>query len=282
MKRRSAPPRPERPDFKSGFAAVDRADDPRQYMRFLDSGGSSEWSRNVKRRTFELLGAREGGRFLDVGCGTGGDVLALARLVGPEGRAVGVDVSETMVEEARRRAEGTGLPAEFHLGDAHRLEFPDGAFDGCRAERVFQHLEDPARALGEMVRAVRPGGRVVVFDPDWETFVLDAGMPRVTRLVLNAVCGSIRNGWIGRRLAPLFREHGLVEISVVPDTLLMPRFVAVDAALAVRKTVQRVQEAGLLTPSEGAAWLADVEERERTGRFFAAVTTFCVSGRRPA
>jgi hypothetical protein len=132
-----------------------------------------------------------------------------------------------------------------------------------------------------MVRVARPGGRVVVFDTDWETLILDAGDWRVTRMVLNAVCGSIRNGWIGRRLAPLFREAGLEGIRVFPDTLLMPRFAPVDATLGIRRTVERVREAGLVSAAEGETWLADLAERDRTGRFFCSVTSFCVAGRKP-
>ncbi|HEX2091098.1 MAG TPA: methyltransferase domain-containing protein, partial [Longimicrobiaceae bacterium] len=91
MKTSTAAPAPPVPDFKTGFGAVDRAADPRQYIRYLDTAASSEPSRAMKRRTFDLLEVRPGMSVLDVGCGTGSDALALARLVGGDGRAVGVD-----------------------------------------------------------------------------------------------------------------------------------------------------------------------------------------------
>jgi ubiquinone/menaquinone biosynthesis C-methylase UbiE len=60
---------------------------------------------------------------LDVGCGTGGDVRALAELVGPRGQVVGIDSSEVMIAEARSRSAVAGLATEFRVGDAHHLRF---------------------------------------------------------------------------------------------------------------------------------------------------------------
>lgn len=97
---------------------------------------------------------------LDVGCGTGDEVRALAHAVGPRGRSVGVDASAVMVAEAQHRHAASGLPVAFVVGDAQHLAFADASFDRCRAERVLMHLDDPERALAEMRRVVRSGGRL--------------------------------------------------------------------------------------------------------------------------
>jgi ubiquinone/menaquinone biosynthesis C-methylase UbiE len=70
-------------------------------------------------------------------------IRSLAALVGPNGRVAGVDISETMVAQARIRTEG--LAVECYVGDAYRLHFESGTFDASRADRVFQHLERPRR-----------------------------------------------------------------------------------------------------------------------------------------
>lgn len=110
------------------------------------------------------LPVQEGQRLLDVGCGIGDAVLTLAALVGSTGQVVGVDTSEHMIQEARRRSEGTGLPVDYRVGDAQHLEFAEESFDGCYANRVFMYLEDPRLALMEMIRVARRGARIVVFD----------------------------------------------------------------------------------------------------------------------
>src|SRR5207302_1676005 len=111
--------------------------------------------------------------------------------------------------EAVRRAGESGLPVEFSLGDAGHLPLANGAFDGCRAERLLMHLRDPAAALAELCRVARPGGRVVVAEVDSGSRVLDAPDRAVTRKILDHYCDSLPNGWIGRQLPRLFRQAGL-------------------------------------------------------------------------
>ncbi|MGZ4304736.1 MAG: methyltransferase domain-containing protein [Solirubrobacteraceae bacterium] len=118
---------------------------------------------------------------LDLGCGTGADVIDIARLVGPGGRVVGVDVSEALIAEARRRWDDSGLPIEFRLGDAQQLEFDDDSFDACRTKRMLMHVPDERRALAEMVRVTRRGGRVAAFDFDWDTHIVDSLHKDATR-----------------------------------------------------------------------------------------------------
>jgi len=159
---RRAQPTIAGPHEGSGFSEVDHATDPTKYVRRVDAiNGTSFWQA-IKRRARDLLDVRHGARILDLGCGTGDEALELARLVGSAGRVVGVDRSQTMVAEARRRAAGKYLPVEYRLSDAQCLDFPDEWFDGCRCERVLQHLDDPRQAVAELVRVVRPDGRVVV------------------------------------------------------------------------------------------------------------------------
>src|SRR5262245_28793611 len=137
----------------SGFSDVDRTTDPGYYVGHVDRL-RHQWG-NVKQRSFDLLELSNGDQVLDVGCGTGEDVWALAALVGNAGSAVGVDKSQLMIAEARRRSAGLALPVDFRLGDIYALDFADNTFAGCRAERVFTHLEDVGRALAELCRVTR-------------------------------------------------------------------------------------------------------------------------------
>ena len=147
------------------FSDIDRANRPQEMVRQQSALNSVGEVQAYKRRMVELLAPQAGDRLLDAGCGSGADVLALAPFVGPHGRVVGVDRAEVMVAQARERAAGTDLPVEFLIGDILRLDFPDASFDGCRADRVLHHLDDPPRALAELVRVARPGGLIAIFEP---------------------------------------------------------------------------------------------------------------------
>ncbi len=102
-----------------------------------------------------------GERVLDVACGTGLVALGAARAVGPQGRVVGTDISDQMVEAARRHAEGQGLS---HIScirmDAENLALRDGSFDVALCALGLMYVPDPLRAVREMRRVLRPGGRL--------------------------------------------------------------------------------------------------------------------------
>jgi ubiquinone/menaquinone biosynthesis C-methylase UbiE len=262
-----------------GFDQVDRTTDPSRLVVYLDAVTALDASRAIKQQTYALMRVRPGHVVLDVGCGNGDDLRNLAELVGPAGRAVGVDNSETMLREARERTQG--LPVECYRGDAHQLEFAADTFDACRAERVFQHLEDPLQAFAELVRVVRPGGRVVVGDPDWGTLVVDATDRTLTRRIL-AFRGEMgRNGWIGRQLPALASRCGLVDVAIHGVTPVFTEWPQANQLLGLQRGAEQAASDGVISPIEAAAWIRDLEQRAASGRFFGAITGFLVSGRKP-
>jgi ubiquinone/menaquinone biosynthesis C-methylase UbiE len=115
---------------------LDRMHDAQSVVTYLDRTTAQESVRAYKAQSFALLAPKAGAALLEVGCGTGMDVRALATMVAPGGRVVGVDRSETLLTEARRQTDVAGVTIEFRQGDARRLEFLDEAFDGCRADRA--------------------------------------------------------------------------------------------------------------------------------------------------
>jgi ubiquinone/menaquinone biosynthesis C-methylase UbiE len=227
-----------------------------------------------------VLGLQPGQVVLDLGCGNGDDVRELAQLVGPTGRVVGVDRSETLIATARERLGEEKLPVEFQVGDAYGLDFPNEMFDGCRADRVFHHMEKPEQGMAELVRVARSGARVVTIDPDFETATVDAPDPALTRTLLNLNCDSYRNGRIGRHMRALFMNAGLVDVAVEPLTVLLEDYALANQILALEGTVTRAKEAGLVNAAEGARWLANLQDAGMAGRFFGSLTAFIVAGRK--
>ncbi len=115
---------------------------------------------------FELGSARPGEVVLDVGCGSGTDLLIAAGQVGPTGRAIGVDFSEEMAktaEEAARKSKRGNV--EVRRGEATALPIDDESVDIVLANSIFNHLcPDKLAVLREVARALRPGGRLLMAD----------------------------------------------------------------------------------------------------------------------
>ena len=101
---------------------------------------------------------------LDVCCGTGDLALELRRRIGADGRVVGCDFSEPMLELARRKSGEDGLPVEFGWADALELPYGDEGFDAVTIGFGARNLADLGRGLGEMARVLKPGGRLVILE----------------------------------------------------------------------------------------------------------------------
>src|SRR5580693_3569938 len=111
----------------------------------------------------EWLNIPQGGIALDVGSGPGSITAALARAAGPDGLALGVDISVPMLVRAVRNEAGPQVG--FLRADAQRLPLRDNTIDAVTSMAVFQLIPDPAAALGEIARVLRPGGRLVMMVP---------------------------------------------------------------------------------------------------------------------
>jgi ubiquinone/menaquinone biosynthesis C-methylase UbiE len=215
-----------------------------------------------------------GGAVLEVGCGPGTDVFDMVELLGPNGRVVGLDASEVMIAQARRRARDLHAAVTFEVGDAYSLPFSDCTFDVCRAARLFEHLSDP-RALQEMARVTRPSGRIVVFDFDRDTLIIDHPDRETTRTFVRSHADSIRNGWIARQLPRLFKEQRLKVLFVDPVQIFVHYALA---ELAFGSHLALLQTNGTLSASTAQQWWEYLRRADENGMLLISFTSFIVVG----
>jgi ubiquinone/menaquinone biosynthesis C-methylase UbiE len=267
--------------FATDFQNVDRADTVQRFAQCLRLQQSLEFCRRYKAKTFELMQLGPGSAALDVGCGTGEDAVALAKIVGPAGRVTAVDRSRALLGEAIAGAQGLGLPILFQEADGQDLPFGADTFDAARIDRTLQHVAEPQTVIAEMARVVRPGGRVVAMEPDWGTLTVDSDNRPLTRQLLNFWCDSFPSGWVGRRLARYFALAGLVDVQVQPETLVLRQFELADQVLDLVQTAHAARESGLASEAAVQGWLAEMAERDRRRDFFSSFTAFIVSGTKP-
>jgi ubiquinone/menaquinone biosynthesis C-methylase UbiE len=146
--------------------------DPRSAIQSLDAVRARGAVAHYKQSSYELV-PRNVAQVLDVGCGTGDDVLALAERCGPDTFVIGVEQQLGLVDEAVRRARNVALHVRFAVGDAHCLPFADDSFDVVRADRLLSEVDDRSRVLKELVRVARPGGRLLLHD--YESVLISDG-----------------------------------------------------------------------------------------------------------
>lgn len=251
-----------------GFTDVDRQADPASWVGVLDRLTEEPFYRAYQQRVRELLRPAPGRRYLDVGAGTGASAASLRDEHGAS--VTTVDRALTMAAASRAR----GL-TRSGVADAHHLPFRSASFDGAWADRTVQHLADPHTAIGELVRVVRPAGRVVLADPDYDTQVLDIADQGLARRVLRFRADVLlRNGTLAHRHAGLLAAHGLVDITVEPRTLVVRDPTAVDNVLGLRSWADTAARRGALEPAEARAFEEQFDEAVAARRFTYAVTFF--------
>jgi demethylmenaquinone methyltransferase / 2-methoxy-6-polyprenyl-1,4-benzoquinol methylase len=126
----------------------------------MTAGLHHQW----RERAVDRAEVGPGSDALDVCCGTGDLALELRRRIGPDGRVVGCDFSEPMLELARQKSGDEGLPVEFGWADALDLPYGDASFDAVTIGFGVRNLADLERGLAETTRVLRPDGRLVILE----------------------------------------------------------------------------------------------------------------------
>ncbi len=253
-----------------------------QYLR-----EAAQLLNGAKRRSYELMHVGTGHAVLDVGCGPGTDTIPLAGLVGPTGRVMGVDRDPAMLREADARAWHAGVREWVqHLhADALALPFGPHRFDACHAERVLEHLPRPELALAEMVRVTKPGGWVVVGEPDWGTFIIDTVEPALIdverRLARVKAERLLQSGYVGRQLYRLAKRAGLADVAIEILSFPVTSVATMRYLFGLDETEREATASGIITIDELQQWRSSLDAAEAAGAFFASGSMALLAGRKP-
>jgi SAM-dependent methyltransferase len=269
----------------SPFSSVDSSDDPAALVAYLAI--TADGLGAMKRYMAAAAGrAVPGGLVVDVGCGAGHDLA----LLGAAGlRPVGVDASGTMLAASRR----TAPSAPLVRAGGERLPFRSASVDGCRIERVLQHVRSPEHVMAEVARVLRPGGVLAAFEPDWASLAFgpraapqstrspergpdpaldrhderaaedDADDEHVARGLV-----AVRSPDVGERLVGLVEAHGLRVVDRVTE--LSFGYAVADHPLRLEAALAGAVDRGRVDPTVAARWWARQRRLHANGRFRAS------------
>ncbi len=253
----------------------------REHAARLELRARAESEIAVRDEYVRLLGVAPGERVLDVGCGSGAVTRTLARRVAPGGCAVGLDASPALLKVARELADEAGLGETigFKDGDCRALPFPEAAFDAVMAATTLSHVPDPGRALAEMARVTRPGGRVGVFDLDGDMTLFTHPDRELTRKIVAAFSdqGWV-NGWLVRRLPALLAGMGIINVKTRG---FFPIETGGYYANRAERSAEVAVQTGAITGDEQAHWLQAHRAELAAGRFLGGQLHLFVWGMRP-
>jgi ubiquinone/menaquinone biosynthesis C-methylase UbiE len=184
-----------------------------RWAKTYDEGPLKRWFTTVHREVIRAVDPQPTDNILDVACGTGKALRAMAALA-TSGRLAGLDMSEKMIEEARSIASGIAN-LEFHVGSADCLPFEDETFDHVTTMNAFHHFPDQKKSLQEMVRVLKKGGRVYIADITGHVLPFPIAGNKVWNLIEYPLTPQV-NALSRSGFRQLFQEAGLENIQQLP------------------------------------------------------------------
>lgn len=250
--------------------------------RFTCLSALAEVLSGIREKTVAGLGLVPGMSVLDAGCGVGELAISLAPRVIPGGRIVGIDLNAEAIERAHAAAANADVEVEFRVGDIRDLPLDDNAFDAVRSERVFQYLDlsEASRAAAELVRVARPGGVVQIVDPDHLQTAIAATDRELAWLLTQQFTLFSKNPESGLFLTGLLCATGAVDVRTELWPIVFTRLADFSSVRDLRSELAYLVARGVANADRTAAFMTDLEARDRNGTFLSTVITYAATGRK--
>jgi arsenite methyltransferase len=240
-------------------------------------------TRDARRRrklVHEALAAAPGERVLDVGCGPGFFAGELLDRVGPDGAVIGIDSSAAMLGVAAHRL-GSRDNVVLREGDATALPVDDASVDAALSVQVLEYVPDVSAAVREMYRALRPGGRVVIWDVDWMTVSWYSEDRTRMQRVLNAWDEHLTHSSLPSTLTTQLRQAGFVDVGFDAHVFAANEYNTDSYGVAlIPLMVDYVPGRRGVGRAEAVEWAAELRALGERGDYFFSCTQFCFHGRK--
>ncbi len=234
-----------------------------------------------RREIMRRLELKPGEHVLDIGAGPGLLTHEMATTVGPGGRVVGIDLSNPMLAMGRARCAAQPW-VELTEADAATLPFNRAVFDAAVAAQVYEYVGDLARAFSEARRVLRPGGRMLVLDTDWDSIVWNTSDRARTTRMLTAWKEHLVHPHLPRTLARRLKEAGFVVEDIGVFTLVNSEYGEHTVSLGLTALMAAfVPGRHGITESEVAAWAADLRALGAADDYFFSLNRYLFLARNP-
>jgi ubiquinone/menaquinone biosynthesis C-methylase UbiE len=219
---------------------------------------------------------------LMLGCGTGVEVRKLAARSNFTGKVVGVDISPTLIEAARRFAaeEGVDKNVEFQVGDAQDLEYADDSFDVVIAHTLMSHLENPLAVIKEAARIVRPNCQIAIFDGDYASWTFGYSDSGFAKTMDETLIGFIVNNPRVMRTIPRLLSQAALKLEETTPHIFTEVGTGRFFLGAAETYAPLIAQAGLLPADQVENWLAEQRKNNEEGTFFASGNYYAYLARR--
>ncbi|MDB5013537.1 MAG: hypothetical protein JWQ25_1739 [Daejeonella sp.] len=234
-------------------------------IKYLENTG--EFLKKLKEFSYEPFLICQEGLIVDVGCGTGMDVINMANLVGKQANVMGIDHDSTMIAKANS-SKGKLENVEFLVSEVNSLPLADDSVDGLRAERLIQHLTEPQAAIGEMYRVLKKNQPLVIVETDWAGLTIyNEHTDAAKKLTEYLTEVKINNGYASRKLTSYLRNAGFNNINLSIFSFVIKSLSEANEYLWLEHILNEATEKGYLSTVENSEFVKSLKSSDENGYF---------------
>jgi arsenite methyltransferase len=232
-----------------------------------------------REATIRRLALKLGEQVIDVGCGPGFLCESMAADVGATGRVVGIELSEDLVRFATRRK---GQPCiDYRLGDAARLDISSASFDVVVSTQVVEYVPNADAALHEMYRVLRPGGRGILVDTDWDTVIWHSRDEDRMARILKAWEDHCAHPRLTRTLAARLQASGFIVGCVEGYSIVNTVYDQSTYSHGLARLISEYLGKRNFDSQAIADWLADLSNLSQQNSYFFSINRYFFTVTKP-
>lgn len=251
-----------------------------EFSQLMEEFNVSAGAVERRARILAALDLKAGSRVLDVGSGPGHQAYEIAQVVGSGGRIEGVDSAEGSVETGRRRCAGLEN-ASFTLGDANSLAYDDGTFDTAMSSQVFEYLDDVPKALGEMFRVLKPGGRVLIHGTGWGALLWHSNDSERMSRILGIWDSHLADPRMPETMAKKLHDARFVDVRAKPIVHIETSCDPTDMSAILTKFVRGYVVSQGVSQAEADAWAEELPNLSSSGDYFFSTNEYIFTAQKP-
>lgn len=241
---------------------------------YLESTG--QILKGIKESSYSLFKTSPAGLILDLGCGTGSDVVRLAELR-PDAKIVGVDHDPDMLERARQLAVDK-KNVDFILSEAYPLAFETESVTGVRTERMIQHLPEPEKVFGEIHRVLCKDCPLVIVETDWRSLSFYIGHTPIEKKVSDYLTEvKVKNGVSARNLTTYLSELQYKDIKIELFPVILRSLSEANEYLWFEVILNEAAEKGYITHTDCDIFRESLKRADHNAYFLCSINLIVVS-----
>lgn len=242
-------------------------------INYLENTGL--FLKNLKQHSYQPF-KEEKGAILDLGCGTGLDVIKLSEIL-PSAKVVGIDHDPVMLDKGI--AESKDNPnIEFIQSESNNIPFKDDFFAGVRAERLIQHLKSPNETIQEVYRVLMPEHSFAIIETDWAGLAIYNENSDIANKINKFLTeDKINNGYASRKLAFYLKEAGFRNINIEFFPFVLKKLKEANEYLWLEIIINEASEKGFLTKDEKDLFIDSLKDADSKNHFACSINMVIVT-----